>query len=104
MLEFEINKNGKDGIKMTPQDFIQRCNELQVSVLEKIGENGTLPDEVDGLDLMMLTEFDEVLEYYYTLKFLCREYYLDLDDETENTANFISDLIFLAGKIEKSKN
>lgn len=98
MLEFEINKNGKDGFKMTPQDFIQRCNELQVSILEKIGENGSLPDEVDGLKFMMLTEFDKVLENYFTLKFICREYDLDLDDETENTANFIGDLIYLAGK------
>ncbi len=101
MIQFEINKNGKDGFKMIPQDFIQRCNELQVSILDKIGENGSLPDEVDSLNLMMLTEFDEVLEYYYTLKFLCREYYLDLDEETENTANFICELIYLAGKDRK---
>ena len=102
MIEFEFNKNGIDGFKMIPQDFIQRCNELQISILEQIGKNGSLPDEVDSLYLMMLTEFDEVLEYYYTLKFLCREYYLNFDDETENTANFIGDLICLAGKSEKS--
>ena len=98
MLEFQINKNGKNGFAMTPHDFVQRCNELQVSILEKIGINGVFPDKVDGTEIMMLNQFDEILGYYFTLKFLCREYNLDLDDETENTAKFISDLIYLAGK------
>ena len=95
---FRFSKNDDKKFVLTENDFIQFCNQLQTQILDKIGIKGALPDQIDGAEFMMLNEFDELLEYYFTFKFLCREYHLDLDDEMEKTAKFISDLIYLAGK------
>lgn len=97
---FRINKNGKDGFILTEQDYIVFCEQLQSEILDKIGINGALPDQIDGSEFMMLNEFDELLEYYFTFKFICREFHLETPEEMDTTQNFIADLIHLAGKKE----
>lgn len=97
---FRFSKNDDKRFVLTENDFVQFCEQLQTQILDKIGINGVLPDEVDGSEFMMLTEFDELLENYFTFKFLCREYNLEVPDEMDTTENFIADLIHLAGKKE----
>lgn len=95
---FRFNKNDKDGFVLTEKDFAMFCDQLQTQIVDKIGINGALPDQIDGAEFMMLNEFDELLENYFTFKFLCREYNLEVPEEMDTTENFIADLIHLAEK------
>lgn len=100
---FRFSKNDDKKFVLTEKDFTIFCEQLQTQILDKIGINGALPDEVDGAEFMMLAEFDELLENYFTFKFLCREYSLEVPEEMDTTENFIADLIHLAGKKNKHK-
>ncbi|QBO57444.1 hypothetical protein [Chryseobacterium salivictor] len=93
---FRFSKNDENRFVLTENDFIIFCDQLQRQIMDKIGINGVLPDEVDGAEFMELTEFDELLEYYFTFKFLCREYNIETPDEIDSTANFIAGLIKLS--------
>lgn len=54
------------------------------------GINGKLPETVNDTDFMMLDEVEDLLENYFTLKFLAREYNLELPDDMEAIAEFIA--------------
>ena len=51
------------------------------------------PDKLDENGLLPLKGFDELLESYYTYKFIIREYDLETPKEMEKIEKFIADLI-----------
>ena len=96
---FRISKNDGDDFTITEQDFIIFCEQYMTSISEKLGGiNGKLPETVDDTDFMMLDEVEDLLENYFTLKFLAREYNLELPHDMETIAEFIAELLKLGVK------
>lgn len=95
---FRFSKNDEFKFVITELDFVNFCNQYREEILEHIGTNGTLPDTLDDAQFMTIPHLDELLENYFTLKFLIREYGMETPEEVEEIADFIAQLLNLAKK------
>jgi hypothetical protein len=95
---FRFYKNDDSNFVLTERDFVIFCQQYQNSMLSEIGENGSLPEEVDDTAFMQLKNVDELLENYFTFKFLFREYNLETPEEMEEIEDFILKLFKLGNR------
>ena len=94
MEKFTISRNGKDKFTLTAADFHYNCEQIILEISQKLGiAPYSLPDAVTGLDIMALDEVDELLEHYFTFKFLAREYGLEIPEQMQETENYTSGLL-----------
>ena len=97
MENFTITRNGKDQLTLTEKDFHFHCEQIILQISDKLGTDPyKLPDRVDDLEYMQLDEVDELLEHYFTFKFLAREYGLEIPEQMHEIEEFISGLLKLA--------
>ena len=64
----KIHSNDKQ-FTMTDEHFLQKCKDLQTTILQKIGSNGKLPKKIEDFIYMSLNEVDDLMEHYFTYKF-----------------------------------
>lgn len=88
----EIKLQDKKGFTVSDEDLIWNCNQCITDILNQLGVK-KLPDKLNELEILTLKGFDELLESYYTYKFIIREYDLETPKEMEKIENFIADLI-----------
>lgn len=89
----EIKLQDKKGFTVSDQDLIWNCNQCITDMATQIEEARITPDKLDENGLLPLKGFDELLESYYTYKFIIREYDLETPKEMEKIEKFIADLI-----------
>nr|DAS00870.1 MAG TPA: hypothetical protein [Caudoviricetes sp.] len=89
----EIKLQDKKGFTVSDEDLIWNCNQCITDMATQIEEARINPDKLDENGLLPLKGFDELLESYYTYKFIIREYDLETPKEMEKIEKFIADLI-----------